>query len=45
MIDRQQLLKDLQGLLPKVEQDILAYTETKAERNAHLQEEYKGLIH
>ena len=40
MIDRQQLLKDLQRLLPKIEQDILAYTESKPELNAHLKQEY-----
>ncbi|MCB1763633.1 MAG: BREX-2 system adenine-specific DNA-methyltransferase PglX, partial [Gammaproteobacteria bacterium] len=40
MIDRQQLLKDLQSLLPKIEQDILAYTETKPELNGHLKQEY-----
>ncbi|MCG8094253.1 MAG: BREX-2 system adenine-specific DNA-methyltransferase PglX [Candidatus Thiodiazotropha endolucinida] len=40
MIDRQQLLKDLQRLLPKIEQDILAYTESKPEFDTHLQQEY-----
>ncbi|MCG7962842.1 MAG: BREX-2 system adenine-specific DNA-methyltransferase PglX [Candidatus Thiodiazotropha taylori] len=40
MIDRQQLLKDLQRLLPKIEQDILAYTESKPELDTHLQQEY-----
>ena len=40
MIDREKLLKDLQGLLPKIEQDILAYCEADAERSAHLKAEY-----
>ena len=40
MIDRQQLLKDLQRELPKIEADILAYSELKPELSAHLQAEY-----
>jgi hypothetical protein len=40
MIDRQQLLKDLQRLLPKIEQDILAYAESKSELDTHLRQEY-----
>ncbi|MGB5834483.1 MAG: hypothetical protein WBG92_21195, partial [Thiohalocapsa sp.] len=40
MIHRQQLLKDLQALLPKIEQDILAYTESQPELIAHLKGEY-----
>ncbi|RLJ22031.1 BREX-2 system adenine-specific DNA-methyltransferase PglX [bacterium endosymbiont of Escarpia laminata] len=40
MIDRQQLLKGLQRLLPKIEQDILAYTESKQALENHLQQEY-----
>lgn len=40
MIDRQLLLKDLQRLLPKIEQDILTYTDSKSELNTHLKEEY-----
>ena len=40
MIDRSALLKDLQGELPKIEKDILAYSETREELTAHLQEEY-----
>ena len=40
MIDRQQLLKDLQRLLPKIEQDILAYTESESVLHSHLQQEY-----
>ncbi len=41
MIDRQQLLKDLQRLLPKLEKDILAYCNQNAERSQHLKDEYK----
>lgn len=40
MIDREKLLKDLQSLLPKMEQDILAYCEAHSERSAHLKSEY-----
>ncbi|KAA6183781.1 BREX-2 system adenine-specific DNA-methyltransferase PglX [Thiohalocapsa marina] len=40
MIDRQQLLKDLQALLPRLEQDILAYAEARPELSAHLKAEY-----
>lgn len=40
MIDRSALLKDLQGELPKIEKDILVYSETRAELSSHLQEEY-----
>ena len=40
MIERQQLLKDLQGVLPEIEQDILAYAESKPELNTHLKDEY-----
>ena len=36
MIDRQQLLKDLQRLLPKLEKDILAYCNQNEERSQHL---------
>lgn len=41
MINRQQLLKDLQRLVPKLEQDILAYCNQNPERSQHLQDEYK----
>lgn len=44
MINRQQLLKDLQRLLPKLEQDILAYCEQNRERSRHLQDEYKKAV-
>ncbi len=40
MIDRQQLLKELQGLLPKIEQDIQAYTDSKPALDTHLKDEY-----
>ncbi len=40
MIDRQQLLKDLQRLLPKIERDILSYSESKPELHSHLKQEY-----
>lgn len=40
MINRQQLLKDLQRELPKLEKDILAYSEQSAERTTHLKQEY-----
>ena len=40
MINRTQLLKDLQGLLPHVEKDILAYSESNAELKSHLKHEY-----
>ncbi|MBR9910595.1 MAG: BREX-2 system adenine-specific DNA-methyltransferase PglX [Gammaproteobacteria bacterium] len=40
MINRTQLLKDLQGLLPHIEKDILAYSEANANLNDHLQQQY-----
>jgi len=40
MIDRSALLKDLQGELPKIEKDILAYSESREDLTTHLQEEY-----
>lgn len=40
MIDRSALLKDLQGELPKIESDILAYNESREDLTTHLQEEY-----
>ncbi|MBL4761307.1 MAG: BREX-2 system adenine-specific DNA-methyltransferase PglX [Gammaproteobacteria bacterium] len=40
MINRSALLKDLQGELPKLEKDILGYSETREELSSHLQEEY-----
>lgn len=44
MIDRQQLLKDLQRLLPKLEKDILAYCNQNAERSKHLKDEYNKAV-
>ncbi|MCP5011170.1 MAG: BREX-2 system adenine-specific DNA-methyltransferase PglX, partial [Aestuariibacter sp.] len=41
MINRSALLKDLQGELPKIEKDILAYSESRENLTVHLQEEYK----
>ncbi|WP_444941914.1 BREX-2 system adenine-specific DNA-methyltransferase PglX [Microbulbifer sp. ZKSA004] len=41
MIDRNALLKDLQGELPKIEKDILAYSESRDDLTVHLQEEYE----
>lgn len=41
MINRSILLKDLQGLLPHIERDILAYSEASAELEAHLQAQYQ----
>ncbi|MFB1490630.1 MULTISPECIES: BREX-2 system adenine-specific DNA-methyltransferase PglX [unclassified Thiocapsa] len=40
MIHPQRLLADLQSLLPRLEQDILAYSRTKPELEAHLEAEY-----
>lgn len=40
MIHRQQLLQDLQRLLPKIEQDILSYSEAQTELDEHLKQEY-----
>ena len=44
MINRQNLLKDLQQQLPKIEQDILAYSESKPELADHLQDEYTKAV-
>ncbi|MEA3641942.1 MAG: BREX-2 system adenine-specific DNA-methyltransferase PglX [Lamprobacter sp.] len=40
MIQPQHLLADLQALLPKLEQDILRYSQTQPELEAHLKAEY-----
>ncbi len=40
MINRSALLKDLQAELPKIEKDILAYSESREDLTTHLQEEY-----
>lgn len=44
MIDRAKLLKDLQGLLPHIEKDILAYSEANAELSEHLTNEYTSAV-
>ncbi|UZE96939.1 BREX-2 system adenine-specific DNA-methyltransferase PglX [Alkalimarinus alittae] len=41
MINRSELLKDLQKELPKIEKDILAYSESRDEITSHLKEEYE----
>jgi len=41
MINRSKLLKDLQRELPKLEKDILAYSESRQDITEHLQAEYK----
>ncbi|CAG1023336.1 hypothetical protein MTYM_02375 [Methylococcales bacterium] len=40
MIQRQQLLQDLQRLLPKIEQDILSHCQAQTELDEHLKQEY-----
>lgn len=44
MIDREKLLSDLKGELPKIEVDILQYSERHAELGQHLQEEYQKAV-
>lgn len=44
MIDREKLLSDLKGELPKIEADILHYSERHAELGQHLQEEYQKAV-
>ncbi len=44
MIDRANLLKSLQALLPHIEKDILAYSEANADLNVHLQDEYRAAV-
>ncbi|GKW48595.1 BREX-2 system adenine-specific DNA-methyltransferase PglX [Halomonas sp. NCCP-2165] len=44
MIDREKLLSDLKGELPKIEADILHYSERRAELGQHLQEEYQKAV-
>ena len=44
MINRQRLLKDLQQQLPKIEKDILAYSESRPELTEHLKSEYQKAI-
>ncbi|WKJ90177.1 BREX-2 system adenine-specific DNA-methyltransferase PglX [Methylomonas montana] len=40
MIQRQQLLQDLQRLLPKIEQDVLSHCQAQTELDEHLKQEY-----
>ena len=42
MINRSDLLKDLQGLLPHIERDILAYSEASPELDQHLKDQYQA---
>ncbi|MBN8431454.1 BREX-2 system adenine-specific DNA-methyltransferase PglX [Microbulbifer salipaludis] len=44
MINRTELLKNLQGLLPHIEKDILAYSEENQDLNQHLKEEYQAAL-
>lgn len=44
MIDREKLLSDLKGELPKIEADILLYSERQTELGQHLREEYDNAI-
>ncbi|MGM8930216.1 BREX-2 system adenine-specific DNA-methyltransferase PglX [Salinicola halophyticus] len=44
MIDREHLLSDLKGELPKIEADILQYSERQIELGQHLKEEYQKAV-
>lgn len=44
VINRADLLKNLQSLLPHIEKDILAYSESNAELSEHLQSEYRTAV-
>jgi hypothetical protein len=44
LINRANLLKNLQALLPHIERDILAYSEANAELSVHLQSEYRSAV-
>jgi len=44
VINRADLLKNLQSLLPHIEKDILAYSESNAELSKHLQSEYRAAV-
>ncbi|MGV0053642.1 BREX-2 system adenine-specific DNA-methyltransferase PglX [Stutzerimonas sp. 381-2] len=44
VINRADLLKNLQSLLPHVEKDILAYSESNSELSEHLQSEYRAAV-
>ena len=44
VINRANLLKSLQALLPHIERDILAYSEANAQLNEHLHGEYRAAV-
>lgn len=44
VINRANLLKNLQTLLPHIERDILGYSEANAELSEHLQTEYRSAV-
>ncbi|WP_252180112.1 BREX-2 system adenine-specific DNA-methyltransferase PglX [Endozoicomonas sp. 4G] len=44
MINRQELLKDLQRQLPKIEKDIFDYSESRDDLTKHLKEEYQKAV-
>lgn len=44
VINRANLLKNLQALLPHIERDVLAYSEDNAELSEHLQSEYRSAV-
>lgn len=44
MINRSNLLKNLQALLPHIEKDILAYSEFNAELGEHLKQQYQEAV-
>lgn len=44
VINRADLLKNLQSLLPHIEKDILAYSESNAELSEHLQSQYRAAV-
>jgi len=44
VINRADLLKSLQALLPHIERDILAYSEVNTELNDHLKQEYQAAL-
>ena len=44
VINRANLLKNLQALLPHIERDILGYSEANADLNEHLQTEYRAAV-
>lgn len=44
MINRAELLKSLQALLPHIEKDILAYSEVNADLSDHLKQQYQAAL-